>query len=97
MIAAATTFLRQTFTLDRPGGSGDPFGEIALRLFGGGRLTVGEDDYDLESDWLVRLGPLGPRRGDRRALAQAALWRRRVELVFDAETMGTAGDLHSRP
>ena len=53
----------------RPGGSGDPFGEIALRLFGGGRLTVGQDDYDLESDWLVRLGPAGPRRGDRRALA----------------------------
>ncbi len=55
MIAATpTSVFQQTFELTDPDGSGEPFGEIALRMFGGGRLTVGDADFDLEPRDLMR-------------------------------------------
>ena len=71
--------LRQTYMLTDPTGSGEPFGEIALRLFRGGRLTVGGVDYDLEPLGLVPAGPRLASGGRRRARDATELFRRAHE------------------
>lgn len=47
IVATPRNWLRQEYDLADADGDGAPFGEVGLRLFGGGRLTIGAADFDL--------------------------------------------------
>ncbi|HEX8386713.1 MAG TPA: hypothetical protein VF576_11045, partial [Rubricoccaceae bacterium] len=94
IVATPRGLLRSEYTLADTEGTGEPFGEIALRLFRGGRLTIGDADYEVEAvDWTqTRLALV--RDGRRVALARRPqLWRRRTEVTFDGEPLGLDADL----
>lgn len=93
-VAEPTGLLRQTYTLTDSEGSGDPFGELALRIFRGARLTVGDTDYEVT--------PVGAlQRGMNLTLGSAhiassrlpSLFRRATVVTVAAEVVGTDADL----
>ncbi|HEX8384788.1 MAG TPA: hypothetical protein VF576_01320 [Rubricoccaceae bacterium] len=94
IVAEPTGLLQSAYTLTDPDGAGGPFGEVALRLFRGGRLTVGDVDYELEpADWTKTSLAL-VRDGRRVALAsRPQLWRRRYQVDVRADAVGLDGDL----
>ena len=94
IVATPAGLMRSDYTLTDPAGSGAPFGEVHLRLFRGGRLTVGDADYDVEAtDWTQT--SLSLVRGGRRvAVAERPqVWRRRTEVTVAAEAVGLGADL----
>ena len=94
IVAEPTSWLRQTFTLTDLDGAGDPFGELALRLFRGGRLTVGDVDYEIEPVGLLQAG-LDLTRGAAHVATsrRPSLLRRATVVTFAAEAVGTDADL----
>ncbi len=56
IVAEPTSWMNQTFTLTDSEGAGDPFGELALHFFGGGRLTVGDADYEVQPVGALKVG-----------------------------------------
>ncbi len=84
IVATPANWFQSHYTLT-DSGSDVPFGEIALRVFRGGRLTIGGDDYEIEAtDWTQTSLAL-VRGGARMALARRPqVWRRRTEVVLDA-------------
>ena len=92
-VAEPTGLFQSGYTLT-DSGSDAPFGEIALRLFRGGRLTVGRDDYDIQAlDWTQTSLAL-VHGGARVAVARRPqFWRRRTEVTLDATALGLDADL----
>lgn len=89
ILAAPTSLFRQTFELSDPDGSGAPFGEIALRLFNGGRLTVGDAEFDLEARDLFKTTTALVQDGATLAVARRpSLFSRRTEVTVSAEAVG---------
>ena len=94
IVAEPTGLFRQTFTLSDADGSGEPFGEVALRLFRGGRLTVGEADYEFAPVGLLQQALVLERGGAHvAASARPSVFRRRTTVTFDADALGTDADL----
>ena len=93
MIAAVPTgWTQSTYALCDPAGAGAPFGEISFRLFGSARLSVGADDFEIEtSGWMQTT--LALTDGVRRlAVAERpSLWRRRTVVTVTSEALGTLG------
>lgn len=94
IVAEPTSWLRSTFTLTDSEGAGDPFGELALHFFRGGRLTVGSDDYEIRPVGMLQAGldlTLGgaPVAASRRP----SLMRRATVVTFAADAVGTDADL----
>ena len=56
IVAEPKSLIGSGYTLTDSDGTGAPFGEIALRLLGGGRLTVGDADYEIERVGLLQQG-----------------------------------------
>lgn len=94
IVAEPTGLLRQTFTLTDTEGSGDPFGELALRLFRGGRLTIGDADYEIAAVGLLQQGlDLTLGAAHIAAARRPSLFRRASVVTFAAEAVGTDADL----
>ena len=93
-VAEPTTLFRQTYTLTDSAGSGDPFGELALRIFRGGRLTVGDTDYEIEPVGALQRGlDLTLGAAHIAASRRPSLLRRATVVTFAAEAVGTDADL----
>lgn len=94
IVATPNGMMRSDYTLTDSDGTGDPFGEVVLRLFRGGRLTVGSDDYEIETvDW-TQTTVAFVRGGERVALARRPkFWRRRYEVTVEPEVAGLDASL----
>ncbi len=93
-VAEPTGLLRQTYTLTDAEGTGEPFGELALRLFRGGRLTVGDADYDVAAVGLLQTAhELTLGAAHVAASCRPSLFRRAITVTFAAEAVGTDADL----
>ena len=94
IVATSTSWTRGEYVLTDPDGSGEPFGEVSLRVFGGGRLTVGAVDFDIEtSHWTQTTYSL---LHDGRRLVRAqrpSLWRRQMEIDIEPEMAGGTSGL----
>ncbi len=89
IVATPTSIFQQTFELTDPDGSGEPFGEIALRMFGGGRLTVGDVDCDLELRDLMRTTTALVQNEATLAVARRpSMFSRRTEVSISVEALG---------
>ncbi|HEX8297808.1 MAG TPA: hypothetical protein VF594_01495 [Rubricoccaceae bacterium] len=94
IVAEPTSLFRQTFTLSDTEGSGEPFGEVALRLFRGGRLTVGDADYEFQQTGLLQQALTLTLDGAHVAAStRPSVFRRRTVVTFSADALGTDADL----
>ena len=95
MIAATpTSWTQGEYDLTDPSGSGAPFGEISLRLFGGARLSVGGADFEVEAAHWTKTTYLVTLDGHDVAVAERpAFWRSRYAVRFDARALGLPADL----
>ncbi|HEX9951519.1 MAG TPA: hypothetical protein VGB53_07105 [Rubricoccaceae bacterium] len=94
IVAEPTSLFRQTFTLSDTDGSGEPLGEVSLRLFRGGRLTVGDADYEFRPVGLLQQELVLDLDGVHVAASRRpSVFRRRTVVTFDADALGTDADL----
>ncbi len=94
ILATPTSLFRQTFELTDPDGSGVPFGEISLRLFGGGRLTIGDVDFGLEARGLLKTTTALVRDAQTLAVAtRPSAFRRRYDVEVEGAVLGLEAGL----